>query len=130
MKRAIPFALIVSLGAAGMAFADDDCRGPMDQWQSREAATTHVQRLGISPDRVRIDDGCYEVRGRDSDGNRVELKLDPVSLAVRELEVRFRPGATPTRYLPGARGQDGIHSSVPSANPLLTPGTMPQVGGN
>ena len=130
MNRAIPFALILSLGATGMALADDDCRSPMDQWQSREAASSHVQQLGISPDRLRIDDGCYEVRGRDSDGNRVELKLDPASLALIELEVRFRPGADPARYLAGARGQGDIPGAVAPTNPLLTPGSVPQVGGN
>jgi hypothetical protein len=111
MKRILPLALILSLGATGMALADDDCRGPMDQWQSREVASAYVQNLGISPDRLRIDDGCYEVRGRDSDGNRVELKLDPASLAVIELDVHFRPGADPARYLAGARGQNAAPQS-------------------
>jgi hypothetical protein len=54
---------------------------------------------------LRIDDGGYEVRGRDSDGNRVGLKIDPTSLAILKLEVRFRSGADAVRYLPAVRGQ-------------------------
>jgi len=85
--------------------ADDDCRRPMAEWQSREAVTAHVTALGVTAERLRIDDGCYEVRGRDSDGNRVGLKIDPTSLAILKLEVRFRSGADAVRYLPAVRGQ-------------------------
>jgi hypothetical protein len=123
MKLVLPLAMILSLGATSMALADDDCRSPMGQWQSREAASAHVQSLGISPDRLRIDDGCYEVRGRDTDGNLVELKLDPASLALMELDIQFRAGSDPARYLAGARGQGGMAGAAPS-------GAVPQVTGN
>lgn len=104
MNRALPLALILSLGATGVALADDDCNSPMAAWQSREAASAHVTQLGITPERLQIDDGCYEVRGRDSDGNRIEIKLDPATLALIELDIRFRLGADPSRYLSGAIG--------------------------
>jgi hypothetical protein len=93
------------LTVSGAALAADDCRRPMAEWQSREAVTAHVIERGITTDRLRIDDGCYEVRGRDGDGNRVELKIDPASLAILELEVRFRPGADVSRYLHAPRGK-------------------------
>ncbi|MFA7428645.1 MAG: PepSY domain-containing protein [Rhodospirillaceae bacterium] len=130
MKNAFPLAFMVALLASGPALADDDCSSPMAEWQSREAMTTYVTGLGISPDRIRIDDGCYEVRGRDGDDNRVELKLDPATLALLELDVEFRPGADPSRYLPNARGLPAKAPQVPSGNPLITPGTVPKVGGN
>lgn len=104
MTRILPLAALFALAGTGAALADDDCRGPMSDWQPREAATAHVESLGIAADRLGIDDGCYEVRGRDSDGNRVELTLDPTTLALRELEVEFAPDADPARYLPGALG--------------------------
>ena len=71
--------------------------------------------LGISSERLRIDDGCYEVRGRDADGNRVELKIEPATLAIMELEVRFRPGADASRYLSGAKSQAGKISAPAGA---------------
>ena len=105
MKSFLPIAVIIALTASGAALADHDCRRPMAEWQSREAVTAHVTALGVTAERLRIDDGCYEVRGRDSDGNRVGLKIDPTSLAILKLEVRFRSGADAVRYLPAVRGQ-------------------------
>lgn len=103
-----PLILILTLSgglmAAGGALADDDCTSPMSDWRPREEAAARVATLGIEVERLRIDDGCYELRGRDADGNRVEMQLDPASLEVRELEIRFRPGADSTRYFPGRLG--------------------------
>lgn len=107
MKSRLPIAFVLALTSAGAALAGDDCRRPMAEWQSRDNVTAHVRERGITTERLRIDDGCYEVRGRDDEGNRVELKIDPASLAVLELEVRFRPGADPSRYLPAGRGPAG-----------------------
>lgn len=130
MNHAFPLAVVLALATSGAAFAEDDCRSPMSQWQPRDAATSYVTGLGISPDRLRIDDGCYEVRGLDSDGNRVELKLDPATLALLELEIRFVPGADPSRYLPGAHGQTAMVPQTSVGNPLSAPGTVPQASGN
>lgn len=127
MKHAFPLAAALALATSGGAFADDHCRSPMADWQPREGAIAHVQQLGITAERLKIDDGCYEIKGRDAEGNKIEMKLDPASLAVMTLEIEFRHGADPSRYLPGARGLAG---TAPAANPLLTPGTAPQVSGN
>lgn len=129
MKHAIAIAVVMSLITSNTALASEDCHSPMSQWQSREAATEHVQQMGISIDRLKIDDGCYELRGHDSDDNRVELKLDPATLALLKIEVSFRPGADPSRYLPGARGAVNKAPESPKGNPLFTPGTVPKVGG-
>lgn len=104
MKHAIAITLVLSLIASSTALASGDCHSPMSQWQSREAAAEQVRNMGIRIDRLKIDDGCYELRGRDSDDNRIDLKLDPATLALLSMEVSFRPGADPSRYLPGARG--------------------------
>ncbi|MCL7466507.1 PepSY domain-containing protein [Phaeovulum sp. NW3] len=130
MKHAFPLAVVIALASAGAALADDDCRRPMAEWQSREAVTAQVAQMGITADRIQIDDGCYEIRGRDGAGNQVELTLDPASLALLDLDIRFRPGADPSQYLPGARGQAAPAPQAPVDNPLITPGTVPQVGGN
>jgi len=105
MKSSLPIAVVVGLTASGAALASDRCRSPMADWQPREVVTTHVTELGIGIERLRIDDGCYEVRGRDRDGNRIELTLDPATLALLQLKIRFRAEANPARYLPGARKQ-------------------------
>lgn len=125
MNRILPLALMVALGTSGMALADDDCPSPMANWQSREAASTHVQGLGIRPDRLKIDDGCYEVRGRDGDDNRVQLKLDPATLALIELDVRFRPGADTVRAF--LRRNPGFHAGGDTA-PLILVGAGTGIG--
>ena len=89
-------------GASG-AIASDDCQSPMSQWQSQDAAIQHAGELGIQVSELKVDDGCYEIEGRDSDGSKVELKLEPANLGLRELEVEFADGSNPSRYLEGAR---------------------------
>ncbi|PIV76306.1 MAG: PepSY domain-containing protein [Rhodobacteraceae bacterium CG17_big_fil_post_rev_8_21_14_2_50_65_11] len=121
---------VVLLGAGAALADDDDCSSPMSQWQPQEAVVQHAAQLGIEVRRLRIDDGCYEVRGRDNDGNRVELKLDPASLGLVGLEIEFQPGSDPSRYLPGARSVEAVPRQAPTENPLITPGTTPQVNGN
>lgn len=71
---------------ASPALAGDDCAVPMTDWQPREAVVTLAAEQGWVLRRVRIDDGCYEVIGRDADGRSIEVKLDPATLAVIEME--------------------------------------------
>lgn len=126
-----PAVLALSLFGAGAALADDDdCRSPMSDWQPRDAAVQHAATLGIEVTRLKIDDGCYKVRGRDGDGNRIELKLEPATLALVELEIEFRPGADPSRYVAGARGMQAAPLQAPEGNPLFTPGSTPEVTDN
>lgn len=122
MKSLFPIACVIALTTSGAALARDDCRHPMAEWQSREAVTAQVTGRGITTERLRIDDGCYEVRGRDGDGNQVELTIDPVSLSILELDVDFRPGADPARYLPAVRTQAGKPQAGKASNdPVATP---------
>ena len=92
--------LVLFAALSGSAWAEADCHQPMSTWQPRDAVLARVAAQGIHPTRLRIADGCYEAQGRDVDGNAVELRLDPTSLSVLSLEVQFRPGANPARYLP------------------------------
>lgn len=107
MKRLLPIALLIALTASGAARASVDCHRATVDWQPREAVTARAAELGLTTDSLRIDDGCYELRGRDADGNWVTLTFEPATLTVLELGVRFRPGADTSRYWPGTRGQVG-----------------------
>ena len=99
-----------------MALADeDDCGTTMSEWQPREAVVATVEGFGWQVRRVKVDDGCYEVKGRDADGNDVEATLDPGTLALVRLEVEFRPGADPSRYVTGAR------ATAPASAPQTPP---------
>ena len=109
MKSVLRSALLVVFMSFGSAYASDDCHRVMADWQSREAVTTYVEKLGLASERLRIDDGCYEVRARDDQGNQLRLKIDPSTLAILKLEIRFQPGNDATRYLPSSGGQKGQH---------------------
>lgn len=68
------------------ALAGDDCTVPMTDWQPREAVMKFAAEQGWDLRRIRIDDGCYEVIGRDAEGRVIEVKLNPATLAVVEME--------------------------------------------
>lgn len=86
----MPLILLVaslSLGAAGAASAsDDDCTVPMAQWQPRKAVQTMAETKGWTVRRIKIDDGCYEIKGRDAQGRAIEVKVDPATLEIVEFE--------------------------------------------
>jgi hypothetical protein len=126
MKSLVPISTVIALSVSGAAAASDDCRSPIAEWKSRDTVVARVTELGITTERLRIDDGCYEIRGRDSDGNRVELKIEPATLVPLKLEVRFRPGADPSRYLPGGRALTGKPEKPNSAKSLSSPAATTQ----
>lgn len=87
MKKTLTALALVALLPAGAAFADDDdCFAPRSQWQSREAVLQLAQDNGWSVREFEIDDGCYEIEGRDSDGREIEVKLDPATLQIVEMD--------------------------------------------
>lgn len=72
---------------AGPALADDDCAVPMADWKPRAAVEALARDNGWKVTRIRLDDGCYELDGQDAQGRWIEVKLDPASLRVVEMEV-------------------------------------------
>jgi hypothetical protein len=127
-KTVLAVAVMLSPFGAGMALADeDDCRTTMSEWQPREAVVATAEGFGWQVRRVKVDDGCYEVKGRDADGNEVEATLDPGTLALVKLEVEFRPGADPSRYVTGARAPAPAtaQQTTPPANRLFNKDARP-----
>jgi hypothetical protein len=43
-------------------------------------------RQGWEVRRIKIDDGCYEIDGRDAQGRAIEVKLHPGTLQIVEFE--------------------------------------------
>ena len=89
-------AAILLTVAAGSAVADDHCTyEPRTKWMTTEAMKVKVEQKGITVQRIETDDGCYEVHGVRKNGDRVELKLHPVTAAVVEENVKYaQPAAT------------------------------------
>lgn len=85
-KTVTILAVLVALSARAV-WADDDCFVPMAEWQTREAAAAFAVAQGWDVRRIRIDDGCYEIDGRDATGRAIEVKLHPGTLQIVEFEV-------------------------------------------
>jgi len=86
-----PFLALLVVGlAAAPAQAGDDCDVPLNQWQSRDAVLRRAAEQGWQVQRLKIDDGCYEIRGRDAQGREFSAKLDPKTLAPVKLKLRER----------------------------------------
>jgi hypothetical protein len=79
--------LVSSLGLAAFpAWADDDCDAPLSRWQSRDAVRQMAAAQGWQIERLKIDDGCYEIRFTDTQGRRFKAKIDPETLKVLKLK--------------------------------------------
>ena len=117
--------LALSLGLVALPiWADDDCDAPVNRWQSREALRQMADRQGWQIQRLKIDDGCYEIRGTDSQGRSFKAKIDPETLKVLKLKQRDRKRDR-------ERDRDREHvgpqpGGAAAPSPLFTPGTAPR----
>jgi hypothetical protein len=88
---------------SGAAFADTDCTDPIAQWKTREALRQEVEQKGWTVQRIKVEDGCYQVRGTDRKGNKIKARYSPASLKIRSLEVEFGPDADASEYIAPAQ---------------------------
>lgn len=84
----IDLALVVlSLGVISPpVWAGDDCEAPLSRWQTREAVRQMAAEKGWQIERLKIDDGCYEIRGTDAQGRTFKAKVDPETLRVLKMK--------------------------------------------
>lgn len=88
-KVAIVLTLCTPLSfVAYSTLADEECRDPIADWQPREALKKLLEEQGWVVQRIRIDDGCYQVRALDDQGRRVEATYAPASLKLLELKTK------------------------------------------
>ena len=113
--------------AAAPVLADDDCDAPVERWQPRDAVREMAVREGWQIQRLKIDDGCYEIRGTDAQGRSFKAKLDPETLKVVKMKQRDHQ-RTRERDREHAAPQGGPQQpgSAVAPSPLFTPGTAPR----
>jgi len=76
-----------ALALSTPAFAGGDyCYVPMADWQSRAAAIRWAEDQGWLVQRIKIDDGCYEVYGVDGGQREFEAKLNPETFEIMLLQ--------------------------------------------
>ena len=80
MRLTIAAAALMGLTALTPAFAAEvECKQPEASWKPVEELKTKLTAEGWTIKNVKIEDGCYEVYGKDEKGQRVEIFFDPVS---------------------------------------------------
>jgi hypothetical protein len=105
MKIVQMAALMATFLISTTVLADDDCTDPVADWQPQENLRQLMIDNGWDVKRIKVDDGCYEVKGFDQDGHRVEAKFSPVTLEILELEIKFKGSGKRSGYLKKHRGQ-------------------------
>lgn len=102
-RRILAIAVLAGMLASGAVWAESDCVAPVADWQPREVLRQQLEQRGWTVQRIKVDDGCYEVRGTDRLGNKFKAKYAPDSLRIRKLEVKFIRGGEASDYLDQGR---------------------------
>jgi hypothetical protein len=84
MKRLALLTLVAAIAGIGTAAADDLCQVPQGEWQPKESLQKKLESEGWAIKAIKIDEGCYEVYGKDSTGNRMETYFDPKTFEVKK----------------------------------------------
>ena len=128
MMKPILFAsLLFAAAGSGLAMADEDCHVSMTQWQPREAVQKMAQARGWQVSRIKIDDGCYQVRGVDETGQAFKARIDPATLSVVRMKRKDRHDEDDTRERRQSSGPGMTDASgAPAPNRLFETGGSPQ----
>ena len=82
--------LLLTAFVTQQAKADDlECTAAIADWQPKSAVLAMAAAKGWAVQRLKTDDGCYQLKVRDAKGRDQVIKVDPSSLQVLETE---RPG--------------------------------------
>ncbi|MDF1715391.1 MAG: PepSY domain-containing protein [Antarcticimicrobium sp.] len=103
MKKTLTILGFLAVFPAGMASADDDCFVPMSDWHPRDAVARLAGENGWTVRRIKIDDGCYEINGRDAEGRPIEVTVHPSTLEVIEIEYEDDADDRPRQDRKGGR---------------------------
>jgi len=83
MRKILPILCIgAALGAASPVLASDGDRcgnTPRDQWLPEATIKAKVGELGYEVRKIKVEYGCYEVKGVDKNGAKVELYVHPAT---------------------------------------------------
>jgi hypothetical protein len=128
MKHIAMVSLLLALTSVSPAMADDDdCHVPMSQWQPREAVQKMAEARGWQVSRIKIDDGCYEIRGIDENGWPFKAKIDPATLSIVKMKRKGRHDDDHARVKRQPIGSDMTGgSSVLPSNKLFESGERPK----
>lgn len=91
----ITFATLLPFTAA---LAETDCAPPAAQADSYVELLKLADEFHWQIDKMKIDDGCYELRVTDENSNILKVKIDPATLDIVEGKVkRWSDGTKPEK---------------------------------
>lgn len=94
MKRSFAILALLAILPASAALAGETCAVPPAKRQSFQALARLASEFEWTIDRLKIGDGCYELRVTDTGGNILKVWIDPATLEVVDGKVkRFSAGA-------------------------------------
>ncbi len=135
MRLVLTILAFVAVFPVGSALADDECFVPMADWEPREAVAALAAQKGWTVRRIKIDDGCYEIRATDAEGRAFKAKLDPETLKVLKIKQddhqrdrardRDHDGAARQTRPPTSDGASAPSPPSP-ASPASTPDMAPR----
>lgn len=114
-KTKLATTFIISCLVSGAALAKDDCTDPVTDWQPKEQLRQMMVDKGWDVKRIKVDDGCYEIKGFDRNGHQVEAKFLPASLKIIELDIKFDGSGDTSDYL-GSGNQKNAEKSDTNLN--------------
>jgi hypothetical protein len=88
---AVLAALALSAFAGVTLASDDRCTdAAKSSWLSQDAIAAKLKEQGLEVTRTETKRACYEVKARDAQGRRVELKVDPATARIVRQESEHR----------------------------------------
>lgn len=73
----------LALGAATLpALAEERCNVPQAEWRTEVDLTADLTAKGWTISQIKTEDGCYEVYGKDKDGAKQEVFIDPKTFEI------------------------------------------------
>jgi hypothetical protein len=79
MKKLFAVALIAAF-ASNVALAGAECKPqPKDKWQKEADFKKKLTAEGYQIKKFKVSGNCYEIYGKNKDGKKVEIYVDPVS---------------------------------------------------
>lgn len=95
----------------------------------RTAVQSMATQRGWQVERIGIDDGCYEVRGTDAQGQRFKAKLDPQTLELVKFKTKKRRKDSDAQDGPNQAQGQGMSTNLPLANPASAAPAAPSTPG-
>ncbi|MGV4796697.1 PepSY domain-containing protein [Rhizobium sp. F40D2] len=80
MKMKLIAALAILAATPALALASPSCtKEPKSKWMPENAMKAKIDTMGYKVKTFEITGSCYEIYGKDKDGNRAEVYFNPVS---------------------------------------------------